>query len=267
MKSHIKSNQKPNIAFLHIPKTAGQSIHHWISSNYTNEQICPARTNEQLFQLPPIELKRYNFFSGHLDWNILKSIKTFDYVFSVLRQPDERIVSFYFYLKKEAQRRKLKSENETLSAGLEMALLPINQYFENEDQNKKLFIDNHYNNFYSYYFASGSYNGFQRYGEKKRLSYAKLLSLAIEMISSDYDQIFNMQTIDELPKVLARKFDFKGGKLKKINKNKAYGPSSRDREIADLALEAKWDWSSKLEELTRIDNMLYSHLFNCSASD
>ena len=267
MKSHTKSTPKPNIAFLHIPKTAGQSIHQWISNNYTNEQICPARTNEQLFQLPPVELRKYNFFSGHLDWNILKSIKTFDYVFTVLRQPDERIISFYFYLKKEAQRRKLESADKTLSPGLEMALLPINQYFENDDQNKRLFIDNHYNNFYSYYFASGSYNGFQRYGKNKRLSDAKILSLAIEMISSDYEQIFNMQTINELPKVLASKFEFKGDNLRYINKNEAYRPSRRGEDIADLALKAKWNWNSKIEELTRIDNILYDHLFNSRASD
>ena len=267
MKSHIVSNQKLSIAFLHIPKTAGQSIHRWISSNYNENQICPARTNKQLFNIPPIELNSYSFFSGHLDWNILKSIKTFDYVFSVLRHPDERIVSFYFYLKKQAEKRKLKSKDLAHSPRLAMALLPINEYFENDDRHKKALIDNHYNNFYSYYFASGTYKGFQRYREKKNLSDAKLLSLAIEMISSDYDHIFNMQTIDDLPQVLAKKFDFKGGRLKKVNKNTAYSPSARDKDLAELALEAQWDWNSKLEEFTRVDNMLYGHLFDNRAHD
>ena len=259
--------EKPNIAFLHIPKTAGQSIHNWISNNYNSEQICPARTNEQLFRIPPIELKKYNFFSGHLDWNILKSIKTFDYVFSVLRRPSERIVSFYFYLKKEAEERQRKNKNESLPPGLAMALLPINQYFENEDINKRMFIDNHYNNFYAYYFASGSYNGFQRYASRNNVSDAKLLSLATEMISCDYDKIFGMETIDELPKVLASKFNFNEGTLENINKNKSYGPGTRETDIAALAAKAGWDWNSKLNELTRIDNILYTHILQGCVND
>lgn len=266
MRNQNKNQTNPNIAFLHIPKTAGQSIHHWISNNYNSDEICPARTNDQLFKLAPTELKKYKFFSGHLDWNILKSIHSFDYVFSVLRRPDERIISFYFYLKKEAQRLHRKGENPNLPPGLAMALLPINKYFENDDRNKKVFIDNHYNNFYSYYFASGSYRGFERYSKKKHLSDAKLLSLAIEIISSDYDQIFNMQTIDELPRILASKFNFQGGKLKNINKNKAYSLMDRDKDITKLARKEAWDWNSKLEEFTRIDNILYAHLFGNSSN-
>ena len=118
MKSHKKRTPKPNIAFLHIPKTAGQSIHQWISNNYTNEQICPARTNEHLFQLPPVELRKYNFFSGHLDWNILKSIKIFDYVFTVLRQLTRESFPSIFISKKKPKDESLNPRTKTLSRGL-----------------------------------------------------------------------------------------------------------------------------------------------------
>jgi hypothetical protein len=35
------------ILFLHIPKTAGQSVHAFMQASFTRAEICPARDNEQ----------------------------------------------------------------------------------------------------------------------------------------------------------------------------------------------------------------------------
>ena len=258
MPSHTHSAQKPTIAFIHIPKTAGQSIHHWISQNYSKEEICPARTNRQLHDLPLTSLRKYKFFSGHLDWNILKALRPFDYTFSVIRQPKDRIISFYFYMAKEAKR--FKSNGDDLPLGLEMALLPIDKYFENENEEYRIFINNHYNNFYSYFFSSGSYNGYQRYGNKKGLSDAKIIQLAIETISCDYDEIFSMNQINSIPHILRKKFNFTGEDLTNINKNDEHKPLTREQSINSIASEAKWDWNKKLREFTRMDDILYDHL-------
>lgn len=246
------------IAFLHIPKTAGQSVHYSLTSLFDQNQICPARTNEQLYKYSISELSRFSLFSGHLDWSIVRLSGSFDFVFTVLRDPLDRILSFYFYLRKEAER--LQQEGEPVGAGMKAVLqYSPRQYFTGDDIGIRMFLDNHYNNFYSYYFASGSYSGFSQLssafppGSKDLLDYADfgLRSLdAIYTLSSLYKlttDINNLFRVDMLA-------------IAEVNVNRQVLPSKRSDSLTKLA--GDWDWRPALVELAKSDNLIFQKYGN-----
>jgi hypothetical protein len=86
--------QKVSVIFLHIPKTAGQSVHGFLHAQFQPEEFCPARENFQLLPIPIERLQKYRLFSGHLDWSLLDAVPEPRFVFTVLRRPIERILSF-----------------------------------------------------------------------------------------------------------------------------------------------------------------------------
>ena len=84
------------IVFLHLPKTAGQTIHHAIGALVGETAISPYRAMDQVGArtvFPP----EYQFHSGHLNWVDLDKRQQNPFVFTVLRDPRERFASFYFF--------------------------------------------------------------------------------------------------------------------------------------------------------------------------
>ena len=244
------------IAFLHIPKTAGQSIHHSLVNLFPKSKICPARTNEQLYKYSISDLKQYNLFSGHLDWSIVKLTGRFDYSFTVLRDPLDRILSFYFYLRKEAER--LKGAGESVGPGMHAAIsLSPEEYFTGGNSGLRLFLDNHYNNFYSYYFASGSYSGFAQLsnrftpGSEELLQYAQLglQSLDAAYVLSDLNKILH-----DIGNIANKTLT----PLVEANVNRDVMPSRRSELLTSLAGE--WNWRPILNSLIVTDELLYSSL-------
>ena len=96
--------EHPNVIFLHIPKTAGQSVHSFLVHLFGQGAIAPARVNEQLIQLSIPQIRKYSVFSGHMDWAMLDCVERPRFVFTILREPTDRILSFYYYLRSEAKR-------------------------------------------------------------------------------------------------------------------------------------------------------------------
>ena len=85
------------IVFLHIPKTAGQTVHSELLRIFGPEHTSPVRVHTQAGadgQFP----EGYRFYSGHLDWETFDTADSDSFVFTVLRDPKDRIASFYFYL-------------------------------------------------------------------------------------------------------------------------------------------------------------------------
>ena len=247
-------NNSPRIAFLHIPKTAGQSLHHQISSIYSKDEICPARTNQQLYELSMNDLKKYKFFSGHLDWSIIKNAGPFDFSFTVLRDPVDRICSFYFYLLKEAFR--FEKLGTQLPPGLSHCKdSSLQNYFDPEVPHLKTFIDNHYSNFYSNYLASGSYCGHEILG--KHLSDDQLLDAALSN-SHALSKIYSLSSIEQISLDISSLFSVSLPRLTNINQNKSSGPAERTSRLNDIS--GGWDWSQKFHEFTKIDYKLLDKL-------
>ena len=185
------------IVFLHIPKTGGQSVHHFFETSFKKTEIFPGRINEQLAHYSIDEMNNYKIFSGHFDWDIMGNLQGPKYTFTILRDPKERIFSFYFYLRNKAEKLTKEKLNSPQNQGMKAALeLTPNQYFCDKTTKMRSFIDNHYDNFYTFYFAGRKYNSRQEIisnmGSNNAFkSMDNVLSLAMENLKT-LDNIYNI---------------------------------------------------------------------------
>ena len=142
-----------NYIFLHIPKTAGQSLHSQLVTAFSETEICPARVESQLKDLSQ-GLRSYRLFSGHFDLTSLRTVPDPRFVFTVIRDPIERLGSFYFFLKRRAARAPKHVLEQPENRGLYLAgSLSVNDYFM-ADMPERGFLDAHYDNFYVRYFLT-----------------------------------------------------------------------------------------------------------------
>lgn len=146
------------IVFLHVPKTAGQAIHNELARMVGAPAVSPIRVHTQAPkgpQMPP----GYGLYSGHLDWAELDDMPE-RFAFTVLRDPAERIASFYFFLLSEAQR--LSDEELALPHNQGKAFIlrsSTEDYFFGGPPAVQRFIRDHYDNFYCAYFATRKVRG------------------------------------------------------------------------------------------------------------
>lgn len=121
------------------------------------KNISPIRVNEQVggdSKLPP----GYLLHSGHIDWADLEQVEGDPFVFSVLRDPAERIGSFYFYMLSKA---KAAGEAEVKQRiGLQrLREYSVDDYFFGGDERWQGFVRSMYFNFYCSYFATRMVRG------------------------------------------------------------------------------------------------------------
>ncbi len=143
------------IVFLHIPKTAGQTVHNSLSRMVKARRVSPIRVHTQTSapqdQYPP----GYSLYSGHLDWHAMGHLPKARFVFTVLRDPGERIASFYFYLQRQAAALSRKDIDLPQNIGMKRASeWAPDDYFFGGDDAWQTFIRSHYDNFYCTYFAT-----------------------------------------------------------------------------------------------------------------
>lgn len=147
------------IVFLHIPKTAGQTVHHQIGGRVGLRNISPIRDIVEAApgqtHLPP----GYAFYSGHIDWTDLDTLPD-PFAFTILRDPRERIGSFYFYLLRQANERTEEELALPRFTGQRTILRrSADDYFFGGDRGWQRFIRNNYDNFYCAYLATRKIRG------------------------------------------------------------------------------------------------------------
>lgn len=154
------------IVFLHIPKTAGQAIHNnLVAAVGGPEQVSPIRVHTQSADQYPAG---YRLYSGHLDWDHMDQAGPDRFSFTVLRDPAERIASFYFYLQKEARNLPASDLQKNENLGKRRALeWSADDYFFGGDNSWHAFILDHYNNFYCSYFSTRLMRGHARIAHLK----------------------------------------------------------------------------------------------------
>ena len=148
------------VVFLHIPKTAGQTIHSELSRVVGDSAVSPVRVHTGappgVGQFPP----GYRLYSGHIDWEALETLPSDRFVFSVLRAPLERIASFYFYTLRQAAGLSGEELATPERTGMRMITsLSADDYFFGGDQRWQRFIHDHYDNVYCTYFATRKIRG------------------------------------------------------------------------------------------------------------
>jgi len=143
------------IVFLHIPKTAGQTVHNALVPVVGGQAyVSPIRVHSQAPNGPQMP-GGYRLYSGHLDWTELEALPEDRFVFTVLRDPRERIASFYMYLLKQAETLSADQRALPQNTGMRRVLNgSADEYFMKGNPSWQRFIHDHYNNFYCTYFAT-----------------------------------------------------------------------------------------------------------------
>ena len=150
------------IVFLHIPKTAGQAVHRGLVDLVGGAaQVSPVRTHTQAPATPQAQMPQgYRLYSGHLDWTSFDHLPEPRFVFTVLRDPRERIASFYFYLQAEARRLRAQDTLTQIEIGKTRALdWSADAFFTGGDAEWQGFVRDHFDNFYCSYFATRQMRG------------------------------------------------------------------------------------------------------------
>jgi hypothetical protein len=248
------------IVFLHIPKTAGQSVHAALANTFGEAAVCPARVNEQLRLMSISELNRYQVFSGHFDWSLLDCLKGPRYVFTILREPMERVLSFYFFLRKQGEQmsaeQRAKPSNSGVRAAYEMSPL---EYFTGGPPHLRNFLDDHYDNFYTHYFAGRHYRaraelaGPMQRGEVTR---QQLLTLAKDNMAQ-LDAVFS---VNDITRVFETIQGLGGRAIKgegyRTNVNQEVAPSRRLARLQALGADEKT--LKRLDAYCELDRELWS---------
>ncbi|MEL7256574.1 MAG: sulfotransferase family 2 domain-containing protein [Pseudomonadota bacterium] len=148
------------IVFLHVPKTAGQTVHNELVRAVGGaKHASPVRITSQAVegrQMP----EGYRLYSGHLNWTELELLPKDRFVFTILRDPKERIASFYLYMCKVANEATPEELELPENIGKRMALsLSADDYFFGGTAEWHQFVRSMYDNFYCSYFATRRMNG------------------------------------------------------------------------------------------------------------
>lgn len=253
-----------SIVFLHIPKTAGQSVHHFLQALVQPDLVAPARLNDQLYLLSIADLRRYRLFSGHLDWALLDCILQPKFAFTILRNPVDRILSFYFFLRAEAQKLSEEELKRPENQGKHAVLhLSCDEYFTAGKPHIRTFLDNHYDNFYMYYFAGRTYDARQRLlarkAADKSFDTARILKMAFDNLSL-LDGVYTIDRLDCLERDLrfATGFREQRPSLAKLHINRgASDPADRMKALAALgATEATFD---RIRAMVAQDEEIWKH--------
>jgi hypothetical protein len=248
-------SSSPNVVFLHIPKTAGQSVHHFLKSLVGPDLVAPARVNEQLYLLSIADLRRYRLISGHLDWALLDCVQPPKFVFTILRNPVDRILSFYFFLRAEAQK---------LYEGKHAVLhLSCDDYFTAGKPHIRTFLDNHYDNFYMYYFAGRTYDARQRLLARKAADRSFTAQRILKMAFDNLAVLDGVYTIDRLDRLerdlrLATGVRDERPDLTGVHINRGAGdPAGRMKQLRALgATEATFD---RIRAMVAQDGEIWKH--------
>lgn len=248
------------IIFLHLPKTAGQSIHAALTVAFGPDAVCPARTNEHLYTYSIAQLNRYRVFSGHFDWSLLDCIKGPKFVFTVLRDPLERILSFYFFLRSQGESLSPAQREEPHNRGLNAAAsASVRDFFLGGDEELRCFLDDHFDNFYAHYFAGRHFQGRREIAgllNARLLTEERVIEIAAENMAL-LDGVFGLQDLTPLFDAIGDVSGMAPGNFSNFRENvNTHVPVSKRRDqLAKLgADEATF---KRLNELCRMDQYLW----------
>ena len=107
--------------FLHIPKTGGMTLHAMLAKHFRPEKICPERHFEAAL-VPPSEVNRYDFFSAHTSYDLFLRLPKPARVVTLLRDPIERTISDYFFLR--------RFPGDAINPRIARELIPFERYLK-----------------------------------------------------------------------------------------------------------------------------------------
>lgn len=245
------------IVFLHLPKTAGQSVHAYLERLFGAETISPARINRHLAAMTIAELRRHRVHSGHFDWTLLDCLPRPAFVFSIFRDPLDRLLSLYFFLRREEQRR-----TPAAAGPRSICALSPDDYLASPNPQFRAARDQDFDNFYTYFLAG------RTIGARRRLldlpdhqrSDARLLDMALENLTQ-LNGAYTTSTLDRLEQDLLRQTPNTAATgLAAIRANQGDSATRQQRLEQLRALGATAVTFDRLEEMTRLDRVIWAHV-------
>ena len=219
--------------FLHIQKTAGTSVVETARNFYKGSVISHGDHQGQ----SPKAFKKTGFVSGHFGYDYARRLMKSRYSFTFLRDPVERVLSFYYYCRRsdpdEYPVYRLAQE-QPLDAFLDMALdhQPVKSYIWN-------------------YQAWQLSCGWDNLARHSILTYdpSKMIDEARAHLSK-FDYVGFTETFDRDMGVIFKRLGISGaGPLLKTNVS---GPRPR---VTDLPSSTR----NRLRQITELDQILYDY--------
>ncbi|WP_412551352.1 sulfotransferase family 2 domain-containing protein [Shimia sp. MIT910701] len=249
---------KRTVVFLHIPKTAGQTVHSELVRVVGKRATSPVRVHTQASPTEQFP-SGFRLYSGHLDWICLNSLPHDRFVFSVLRDPRERIASFYFYLLDKAEKLSPKSLLLPENTGMRNILRhSTDDYFFSGSPQWRRFIRDHFDNFYTAYFATRKMRGWSEISKLKKTERMGLALAGAKELDGVYD-------VKDLARLEADLLDVLGKSVNLVNNRVNPGPHKIGNERwPELMARLESDESvSRLEKMANLDTKLMSRLLVC----
>ncbi len=98
----MKKNDQ-TLVFVHVPKTAGSTIYNILDSqykrNFTTKGINPQKFVDAFLKYSPEQIEKFDVVKGHFTLQLLHRIQN-PVVFTFLRDPVEKFISSYYYIKR-----------------------------------------------------------------------------------------------------------------------------------------------------------------------
>ena len=129
--------KRDTLIFFHLPKTGGTTMHAILRRQYRSDTIFRTNPEEhweslRVFRdLPDDTKSKYRLITGHMRFGIHEDIKNPSFYITFLRDPIQRIISYYYYIlsyRNHYLHQEIKSKNMTLIDVLESG---IAREFEN----------------------------------------------------------------------------------------------------------------------------------------
>ena len=144
----LKHSMQPTdqLCFLHIVKTAGSSFSHHLKNQFSAKDICPAAFWPDLLAMPENDRNRYKLITGHFSYDIEKYLGKRPVYVTMLRDPIERTVSVYEYMKWFIQTARSDHDYGRMSAYVKKFHLLMNDgmesFIKSEDKDVRLAVSN-----------------------------------------------------------------------------------------------------------------------------
>lgn len=110
---------KHNLIFLHIPKNGGSTFHFIVKRYFKEQNIFSIKilnnttTNtKELLEMPKYEKDQVKLLTGHMKFGLHKELTGESKYITFLREPEERVISFYYYILRKPNHRLYKTVTE-----------------------------------------------------------------------------------------------------------------------------------------------------------
>jgi hypothetical protein len=113
--THLPGSED-RLFFLHIPKTAGTTLTHFLDQHFAHDEIFPPQIYSQLSTVAPESIGKYRLYRGHFNYDFIQLHVKQAQIITVLREPIDHIISIYESMRRDP--RDLDEEQRTVTRSL-----------------------------------------------------------------------------------------------------------------------------------------------------